>query len=187
MYAGPTGGRLEQNHPVLQPRAGASSQQSVHPQTQSCPHEERKTQTQLKTRLHLRDAGIRRTLDIRQPLYQLPLTDTSFWQGVKEKFFWCFSVICASKISNLQTLPCTLVCQSSVCLCVCLLFKASLGLHVRFCYVYILCCFNWCDQFFLGSSSKLKVFSFFLKDTCWKSWKSEIENYLKCVLEPGHR
>lgn len=46
---GAAGGRPEQNHPVLQQRAGAPGQQPVHPQTQSCPHEERTTPAQLRS------------------------------------------------------------------------------------------------------------------------------------------
>lgn len=68
MFAGATGGRLEQNHPVLQQRAGASSQQSVYTQTQGCTDEKRKTQTQLINCVDLRDAGILK--DPRRPILQ---------------------------------------------------------------------------------------------------------------------
>lgn len=73
-----------------------------------------------------------------------PLKQTSFWGKTFVIFFAMFwkaaliqncskefiSVKCAS---NLQTLPCTLVCQSSVCL-----FKISLD-HVRFVLVFTFC------------------------------------------------
>lgn len=48
VLTGAPGGGLEQNHPVLQQGAGAPGQQPVHPQTQSSPHEERQSATQLK-------------------------------------------------------------------------------------------------------------------------------------------
>ncbi len=82
--------------------------------------------------------GYWRTLDVQQPFYSVgfppPTNRTIFLRRRKKRNFSdvfckcfekqlrqiavskeCFSVKCASKISDLQTLPCTLVCQSSVC------------------------------------------------------------------------
>lgn len=156
MSAGATGRRLEQNHPVLQQRAGASSQQSVYTQTQGCTDEKRKTPTQLMNCVHLRDAGIMR--DLRRPaaILQrgLPTSHLQIHLFEKKKdFFWCVSQVFL-KSSSGRELSLKSLFFSQMCLkdtqftdfalhfglsVVCLLFKASLGLHVHFCCVFTFC------------------------------------------------
>ncbi len=163
MFAGATGGRLEQNHPVLQQRAGASSQQSVYTQTQGCTDEKRQTQTQLMHCVDLRDTEGPSTSSgyFTAWIVHLPLTEASFWEEIKKRIFLVLCK-CFEKQLRQRAVSKELVFQSNVpqryrftdfalhfgLSVVCLLFKARLDLHVHFCCVYILCRFNWCDLFF---------------------------------------
>lgn len=90
---GAAGGGLEQNHPVLQPRAGTPGQQPVHPQTQSCTHEEGTAQTQLSLAADSLDSQNAKADLFGEPLGTSQERCSENAVSSRAQWDWCFSFL----------------------------------------------------------------------------------------------